>query len=91
MHRVKENRISLGSLLEAYPEACGALDLDRIFLVADEDRRMILYHTADASVMVGSSILCRQIRYSVSFGDVVYIASEDGAYDLEIHYIAVIQ
>lgn len=91
MHRVKENRISLGSLLEAYPEACGALDLDRIFLVADKDRRMILYHTADASVMVGSSILCRQIRYSVSFGDVVYIASEDGAYDLEIHYIAVIQ
>ncbi len=91
MHRVKGNRTSLGSLLEEYPEACSALELDKVFLVADEDRRMILCHTSNASVMVGSSIICRQIQYSVSFGDVVYITSEDGAYDLEIHYIAVFQ
>lgn len=91
MHKVRDNKINLGSLLREYPAACDALELGKIFLVADEGRRMILYHNSKASVMVGNSIICRQIQYSVSFGDVIYIASEDGAYDLEIHYIAVIQ
>jgi hypothetical protein len=91
MHRIKGNMVRLGELLQAYPEVCSLLGLDEIILTADENRRMVLYHTSKASVMIGSSIVCRQIQYSISFGDVIYITSEDGAYDLEIHYIAVIQ
>ena len=82
---------SLGKRVDFLREACGRLGLDEITLTADEDRRMILYHTSGASVMIGNSILCKRIRYSVSFGDVIYITSEDKVYDLEIHYIAVIQ
>ena len=52
---------------------------------------MILYHTSPATLMTGSSILCRQIQYSLGFGDVLYITAPDGAYELELHYIAVIQ
>ena len=33
----------------------------------------------------------RQLQYSIQFGDVLYITSSDGAYELELHYIAVIQ
>lgn len=91
MHKVKENNITLGDLMREYPEASDALGLDLIHLIADEDRRMILYHTSGAMVMIGNSIVCRQIQYSVSFGDVIYIASQDGAYELEVHYIAMIQ
>ena len=78
-------------LLEEYPEAVSALELNEIYLVADADRRMVLYHTSKSSVMLGNSIACKQIQYSVSFGDVIYITSLDGSYELEIHYIAVIQ
>lgn len=91
MYKVKDNKLCLGDLLKGYPEACDALGLDEVFLIAAEDRCMILYHASKASVMVGNSILCRQIQYHISFGDVIYITSEDRAYDLEIHYIAVIQ
>ena len=72
-------------------EISDALGLDLLHLIADEDRRMILYHTSNAVVMIGNSIVCRQIQYSVSFGDVIYITSQDGAYELEMHYITVIQ
>ena len=91
MHKLKESRVSLGELLREYPEASDGLELDQVFLIADGERRMVLYHSSKATIMLGSSIACRQLQYSVSFGDVVYITSRDGCYELELHYIAMIQ
>lgn len=91
MYKIKGNKITLGKLLSQYSKLCDELGLDDIYLIADKNRQMILYHTSGSSVMIGNSIVCRQAQYSVSFGDVIYITSLDGFYDLEIHYIAVFQ
>ncbi|MDR2022238.1 MAG: VWA domain-containing protein [Hungatella sp.] len=91
MYKIKDNRVSLGDLMKEYPDASASLGLDHIFLIADEDRRMILYHSSESSLMIGNSIVCRKIQYSVSFGDILSITSPDGAYDLEVHYISMIQ
>ena len=90
MHRFPDNKLSLDLLFKEYPEATEALELDGIYLVADEERRMVLYHVSKSSVMIGNSIACKEIQYRVSFGDVIYITSPDKRYDLELHYIAVI-
>ena len=91
MSKVKDSRVSLGALLGAYPEQAKALQLEEIFLIADEDRSMVLYHRSKSGVMVGNAIACIQIQYSIGFGDIIYITSPDGRYDLEIHYVAVSQ
>lgn len=91
MNRIKDSKVSLGDLFEAYPIQAEALQLGDIYLIADEKRNMILYHTSKSGVMVGSSIVCKQLQYSISFGDVIYVTSPNGCYDLEIHYIAVFQ
>lgn len=91
MIQFTDNKLSLDLLFKAYPEAIDALELDAIYLVADEERRMVLYHNSKSSVMIGNAIACKEIQYSVSFGDVIYITSPDKHYDLELHYIAVIQ
>ena len=91
MYQFADNKLSLDVLFHEYPEAIEALELDAMYLVADEERKMVLYHTSKSSVMIGNSIVCREIQYSVSFGDVIYITSPNKRYDLEIHYIAVIQ
>ncbi|MCM1258339.1 MAG: VWA domain-containing protein [Roseburia sp.] len=91
MNKIKDSRVSLGDLFGLYPEQAEALQLQKIFLIADENRNMILYHTSMAGVMVGNGIACKQIQYRISFGDIIYITSPDGRYDLEIHYIAVLQ
>ena len=91
LYKVKDNKLTLGNLLEEYPKIVELLELNSIYLVADVDRNIILYHMSGSSVMIGNSIACKQIQYSVSFGDVIYITSLDGSYELEIHYIAVIQ
>lgn len=91
MHQFTDNKLSLDLLFKAYPEAIEALELDAIYLVADEERRMVLYHNSKSSVMIGNAIACKEIQYSVSFGDVIYITSPNKHYDLELHYIAVIQ
>ena len=74
-----------------YPEQTQILQLEEIFLIADENRNMILYHRSKSSIMVGNTIACMQIQYHISFGDIIYITSPDGKYDLEIHYVAVFQ
>lgn len=91
LYKVSDNKMTVGMLLKQYPEAVDAMELDRVYLVADADRHMVLYHTSESPVMIGNSIACRQMQYRVSFGDVVYITSPDGNYELEIHYIAVFQ
>ena len=91
MNRVKDSRVSLGALFGAYPEQAKALQLEEIYLIADENHSMILYHRSKSGVMVGNAIACMQIQYKISFGDIIYISSADGRYDLEIHYIAVFQ
>jgi len=91
LYKVKDSKLCLGDLLRGYSAVVEALNLDSVFLIADEGRRMILYHSSDSTIMLGNSIVCKQVRYSISFGDVIYIASADGAYDMELHYISVIQ
>lgn len=91
MYKIRDSRVCLGSLMKEYPELSEHLGLENIFLIADEERRMILYHSTCSTVMLGGTIVCRQLQYSIQFGDVLYITSSDGAYELELHYIAVIQ
>ena len=91
MNKVKDGRVSLGALFGTYPEQAKALQLEDIFLIADENRNIILYHRSKSGVMVGNAIACMQIQYSISFGDIIYITSSDGRYDLEIHYVAVFE
>lgn len=91
MYKIRDSRVCLGSLMKEYPDLSDHLGLENVFLIADEERRMILYHSTSSTVMLGGTIVCRQLQYSVQFGDVLYITSPDGTYELELHYIAVIQ
>lgn len=91
MYKIKEARVSIGDLMKEYPKISDCLGLDLVFLIADEDRKMVLYHSTPSTVMLGGSIVCRQLQYCVSFGDIIYITSSDGLYELELHYIALIQ
>lgn len=91
LYKMKKNRFCLGELLTDYPVEAEQLGLHHIFMIADEGRKIILYHTAESSVMIGNSIACCEFKYKLSFGDVVYITSKSGAYELELRYISVIQ
>lgn len=91
MNKIDGGRVSLGALFGAYPEQAAALQLQDIFLIADENRTVILYHESKSGVMVGTAIACKQTQYHISFGDIIYITSPEGDYDLEIHYVALFQ
>ena len=77
--------------MKDYPELSKALDLAGIRLIAEEERKILLYHSSESTVMVGNVILCRQTPHPMCFGDVLYITSPDGGYELAVHYIAVYQ
>ncbi|MCI8429641.1 MAG: VWA domain-containing protein [Lachnospiraceae bacterium] len=91
MYRLSSSSVCLGGLMKEYPDLSGHLDLGQIHLIAEEGRRMLLYHSSESTVMAGNIIVCRQTPHPICFGDVLYITSPDGAYELAVHYIAVYQ
>lgn len=91
LYKMKENKFCLGDLLNDYADEVEKMGLDQIYMVADEERKILLYHATESSVMIGNSIACRELKYKLGFGDVIYITSADGKYEMELRYIAVIQ
>ena len=59
-----------------------------MFLYPADSRKIIFYHNSKASVMIGNSIVCRRMQYALSYGSVIYVTSQDGSCEMEIHYVS---
>lgn len=88
LHPIREGKIVVGDMLKNYAELCALLELDHMFLYPADNRKIIFYHNSRASVMIGNSILCRRMKYALSYGNVIYVASQDGTCEMEIHYVS---
>lgn len=90
LHHIREKKIVLGDMLKKHAELSDLLELDNVFLYPAENRKIILYHNSNATIMIGSSIVCRKMQYAIGYGNVIYITSQDGTCELEVHYISMI-
>lgn len=91
LFKIKSNRLNVADLFLDYDDAVMKLELNKIYLIPIEDRRMVLYHSSNNTIMIKNTIACKRTQYQVGFGDIIYITSQDGTYELELHYIAIIQ
>lgn len=90
LHHIREGKIVIGDMFKNYQELTDLLELDHVFLYPAENRKVIFYHNSKATVMIGSSIVCRKMQYAIGYGNVIYITSQDGSCELEVHYISTI-
>lgn len=90
LHHIREKKIVLGDMLKKHAELSDLLELDNVFLYPAENRKIILYHNSNVTIMIGSSIVCRKMQYAIGYGNVIYITSQDGTCELEVHYISMI-
>lgn len=90
LHHIREKKIVLGDMFKNHAELSDLLELDNVFLYPAENRKIILYHNSNATIMIGSSIVCRKMQYAIGYGNVIYITSQDGTCELEVHYISMI-
>ena len=90
LHPIREGKIVVGDMLKSYTELSDLLELDRMFFYPTDNRKIIFYHNSRASVMIGNSIVCRKMQYAIAYGSVIYVTSQDGSCEMEIHYISTI-
>lgn len=90
LHHIREGRIVIGDMFKNYPEVSTFLELDHMLLYPAESRKVIFYHNSRASVMIDNSIVCRKMKYVIAYGSIIYITSQDGSYELELHYISTV-
>lgn len=88
LHPIREGKIVVGDMLKNYAELSALLELDHMFLYPTENRKIIFYHNSKASVMIGNSIVCRRMQYALSYGSVIYVTSQDGSCEMEMHYVS---
>lgn len=88
LHPIREGKIAVGDMLKNYAELSALLELDRMFLYPAENRKIVFYHNSRAAVMIGNSIVCRKMQYALSYGNVIYVTSQDGSCEMEMHYVA---
>lgn len=88
LHPIREGKITVGDMLKNYGELSSLLELDHMFLYPTENRKIIFYHNSKASVMIGNSIVCRRMQYALSYGNVIYVTSQDGTCEMEMHYVS---
>lgn len=90
LHHIREGKIVVGDMFRNYPELSALLELDHMILYPAENRKIIFYHNSRATVMIGSSIVCRKMQYAIGYSSVIYITSQDGDCELELHYISMV-
>lgn len=90
LHHIREGKIVIGDMFKNYPELPAFLELDHMLLYPAENRKIIFYHNSRVSVMIGNSIVCRKMQYGIAYGNVIYITSQDGTCELELHYISTV-
>lgn len=88
LHPIREGKIVVGDMLKNYGELSALLEPDHMFLYPTENRKIIFYHNARSSVMIGNSIVCRKMQYALSYGSVIYVTAPDGSCEMEMHYVA---
>lgn len=88
LHPIREGKIVVGDMLKNYAELSALLELDHMFLYPADNRKIIFYHNSKASVMIGNSIVCRRMQYALSYGSVIYVTSQDGNCEMEMHYVS---
>lgn len=88
LHPIREGKIAVGDMLKNYAELSSLLELDHMFLYPTENRKIIFYHNSRAAVMIGNSIVCRRMQYALSYGNVIYVTSQDGTCEMEMHYVS---
>lgn len=90
LYQLKERKITLGNLFEEYADVVDLLELQQIELVAGENRNLLIRNHGKALVMIGNSMVCRNMTYQVDYGSVIYIMIDDLC-ELELHYVSILK
>ncbi len=82
------HKITLNDLLEGAGYKIEEIEAKHIYFEPGFDRQIVFSHESQNAVMIGSSIACRKLKYSIAYGSKLYITAADESYDLEIHFVS---
>lgn len=88
LFQMKAKSITLDDLLQGAGYPVSGLEMEKIIFEPGLNREIVFSHNTQNSVMIGASIACRKLKYSVAYGTKFYITAPDESYDLEIHFVS---
>lgn len=88
LYSLEAKEISLEELLDGAKISIPELDAGKIKFLPSFERKIIFCHYSACNIMIGSSIACNKLKYSIEYGNKIYMTSKDEEYELEIHYMS---
>ena len=80
--------ISLEDLLKEAGYNIAILEMASIIFEPGFNREIVFSQNTPYSVLIGTTIACRKLKYSIAYGTKIYITAPDGSYDIEIHFVS---
>lgn len=88
LYPLETSEVTLGTLLDGAGVTIQELDSYKVKFMPSFDKKIIFCHNTANNIMLGSSIACKGLKYSMEYGSKIYITSKGEEYELEIHYVS---
>jgi Mg-chelatase subunit ChlD len=86
LYQMDAKELTLSQLLES--ANANVFNTENILFKPSLSKDLGFYHISQNSIMIGASIACKNIKYSLQYNHKIYITSPDGRFELELHYVS---
>lgn len=83
---IKSRSISFAWIKEQCGISCQLRDAEKVWFCGGKDHTLCFKNCGNATIFKGSSILARNKKYSLYYGEKILLIFNNGEFELELHY-----
>jgi hypothetical protein len=82
----QQEKINLFDILQALNADQGLIEGKKVWFTAGFDKTIILSHKSACTIMVGQTLVCKNEKYVLHYGDKIYVTYPENVAEIELHY-----
>jgi len=82
----QQEKINLFDILHELNADQGLTEGKNVWFTSGIDKTIVLSHKSSCTIMVGQTLVCKNEKYVLHYGDKIYVTYPDNIAEIELHY-----